>query len=1407
MSSFVSEEGKSSGKAIAPLILIVGILLLSLVIPLSYRSAPNDIRESPATILANPNPNQTLIFHMHYDNVSEQPPSQDLRDNMSTNGPYMPAATDYDNDGQWGITLERQAPKNIVDFIMVPSAAAELRIKGNISFNYWASSKTDGWSMQLTMTLYDSADQTPGGDTQIGTATITESFLTSWTLHNISMPSITYNLSANHSLILDLNRANVGGGNHPLYIDYDTNLMDSTVLIPTISHMNITDYCSHGFDGLPRTEFGNQETIWAFANVTDAVGVYDIKSTTLLIKNATTNTTIVSESMVVNSSGPATLPAWNHYSESFGPIMAGNYTINITATDNSGNSYWVNWTIRVVAIDHFNVVASANKIEAGSEFTVTIEAVDSGDNRMKNWSGYISIESINDDTGMPISGLSNTSIFVSSADQGFVSISENFTIAPKNITIRATNGSTNGESQVITVSPGPIWNLTVDPDKVTLPAGASTQLEANATDRFSNLNTSWQPYWYLDHPSNGTLTPSGMAVQLLAILAGHVLLICKDNSSGKDFTVEVNITTSGLVSIVVTPVSGVIWESDSVSITATGYDNYGNPFGIAGAVWSSEGFAMSMLVGSGASGVLFAGMAPETGLVHVTLGAISGNASVSVICPPQGPTFGTFSNQVGYEDAPWAVDLSIYWSDPNGTGGLTWFVTGVNDSLLIIGHDIVSSSTINFIPQPNANGVDSVTFWIRDPTGYTNTKQITITVLPINDAPSFINNPPKELYVKFDLPYSFDYSYYVEDVDNPKSQLVIAADPTSDITVSGLSLTYDFPDENSGVQYFRIITVTISDGLLYDSITIKVWATSDTPPDLIHPLPDVAILEGDMNVLIFDLDNYFNDVDGDVLFYSEGFENIEVEINSTSHEVFLSAPTEWSGVTTAVFVAHDPTGAIRIDTINITVIAVNDPPVISLIPKVFVHYSVDYLLDLGLYVNDPDDDIGSLTIYTNDIVNASYSSVPTPNLRLNYPANPSGGPYAGPYTVVVHLHVVDSGGLFADISFTVEVSDNYPPVFTRSPPDIISFMEDASLGKPHSLDLSILFSDPDSGDVISFSFTGNKNVSVVIEADGWLNFSAALNWFGTEYITFNATDPHGAWLSFKVRVDVLPVNDPPVLSQIPDIDHYGGRQWSMDISEYILDVDDPDLLKIEVIVDQPTYVRAVGTTLYFDFPEDIDSVMVIIYVSDGEANSNMITFNVNIKQTITEIIPWQVIAIVLIAGIVCYFIALQILPHKLQELFLIHNDGRLIYHAGEQGDKDTDQDIVSAMFTAVQEFIKDSFKEGGESLKKLEMGDRKIVIEKGKWIYAAMIYTGWPPKSVFKHLTHFVTDVEGAYGSSIEHWDGTLKALPGIEGMSKSMLMKKYHLGDANQARKKDISSTRLGDLHAEAPDEPSKKS
>ena len=1327
----------------------------------------------PARISA-ANGNGTVEIFMHWDGVLE---FLDNNDVMNTFGPFSPGVIDYDDDGQWGVTIQKQPPKNYHYFVLSPAAADDIHILGNATFYYWARSSSNNSLMNLELRLYDSIDQIFGGDILIGSISILDqNFLIDEMLYNLTITSMDYILPTGNFLIVYFERND--NVKSDLRLAFDQSFLDTNVVIDIYSHLNDTDYWTTGYDGSRKSIFTNQENVNAFANISDAFGSYDIFNATIKVIDLSDLSIDVDSEMTVSQIDPSPLSKWKLFSESIGPLPVGNYLINITAIDRSGNSVNIAWTITVITVDHFSAMPSRTSLRADESFNITVQALDNLDQRLENWSGQLTISAIDATTGLPLSWLSNTSIYMSMADKGIINVTEDFTTAPKNIRIRVINGSATGESQNITILPGRISAISLNPDNISIAAGQTITIDANGTDKYGNINTSWIPFWELQ-PPNGTLLPYGHSVDLTGQSTGSAILYCTDNSTGVNVSANVTISTAGLARIEVVPDSGTIYERSWTNIHAYGYDAFDNVVDITGAIWSVQGFTMSTITGSGNNGQIIAGTIPETGTVTVSFSGISGSAQISVVTPSWGPSLGALPNQIGLEDTPWSIDLAVYWQDINGTTDLTWFISNVNDSLLIIRPDAHKNSIVEFIPQINAFGMDDVTFWVRDRDGYTNFKEITVNIRPVNDAPVFIHDPPTELYVKFALPYTFDYTYYVQDVDNSYSQLTLTANPSTFITSNGLNLTYNFPDLFAGQAYFNLTTLILSDGSPQkDTLNIQIWATQDTPPDLITPLPDVEIEEGQMNYEAFDLDDYFEDLDGDVLYFSKGYEYVEIEILTGTNLVLISSPSEWSGQTNAVFTAQDPTGAIRIDTIVITVTSVPDPPAILEMEDIHVHYDVMRSIDLRLYVSDPDNDLEELTITTSDPthVQCVYFSYlyPYTHLEILYPPNLGGGPYVGPYVVTLELTVVDTTNLTAKKTFNVTVSDNYPPEPTDTDfPEFIIFNEDSYFRMERPLE--DYFKDND-GDTLTFTWERNVSVIVTIDDDDRVNFSAPANWNGYEVLLFKATDPRGAWLSFLVRVDVTPINDPPVLLQIPDQEHYGGRQWSLDIRTFITDVEDPELSDVEIIVIEPSYVQVVKTTLFFNFPDDVNLASVIVYVSDGEDDSDTITFHAEIKYTIAEMIgyPWSLLIVLIIAGIIGYIISQRMLPHELQEIFIIHNDGRLINHSGADSLNGMDEDVVSAMFTAVQEFIKDSFRDSPEGLKTLQIGDKKIVIEKGKWIYAAMIYTGWPPRSVFKEFGRFLQDIEKEYGRNLEKWDGTMRKLFGIQAVSQAMLQKKY---------------------------------
>ena len=121
-----------------------------------------------------------------------------------------------------------------------------------------------------------------------------------------------------------------------------------------------------------------------------------------------------------------------------------------------------------------------------------------------------------------------------------------------------------------------------------------------------------------------------------------------------------------------------------------------------------------------------------------------------------------------------------------------------------------------------------------------------------------------------------------------------------------------------------------------------------------------------------------------------------------------------------------------------------------------------------------------------------------------------------------------------------------------------------------------------------------------------------------------------------------------------------------------------------------------------------------------------------------------------------------------EDLFLVGREGRLIMHTTRRLRADRDSDILVGMLTAIMLFVRDSFKEESEDLKRFEFGDRQVAVERGEHAYAAAIFAGQIPRGLTQHLRRFLTDVELRYGGVLVEWSGDVEDLPGLRDMMET---------------------------------------
>ncbi len=1341
-----------------------------------------------STVSADSLPLWTRVFHLHEGDTQDT----GSYDWMNSSGPYNPAYSDYDSDGLWGITIRKWNPSEHWrhSWILCPEVNSPVNILGDLSLYVFAKSRNNVSGTEITATF---ADMGPGqlGDPDswtvidIVTVPLEGPVYSDFKLYNITASGVDYTLAEGHSLTVTLQRGD--SFNDYLQIMFDQTTFDSYVVLRTDTFIGVDSAWTETSEGVPKSLFSDTEDVVVVANVSNPFGSYDIYGAEISVVYAGNGTPAMSTTiMVLMETDPRSNSSWGLFYLTLPELPGDEYVATVNASDAQGSPTWVNFGFTVVSVDHFSI-STPTRVTAGELFEMTVEALDSSDEVIPTWVGTVVLATFLSDLTTPSSGsLAVTSIDFLEASAGSVTVSDqSYDFAEEVVYVRAECCPHDGWSSAMTVASGPVESISIDPaGPLSLEAGDSRQFTAVATDSLGNVNTTWTPSWSVSG-GIGSVSGSGLTITFDAEASGTGSLECSDPATEITVSVDITVAAGLLASIEISPSGPLnLLEGETIPLTAQGFDELGNEVTLSGVVWSTN--TSGQLIGLGSSATYRAGYIPEEGSIFVSSGGQTDEVSVAISPPLAGPSLGTIPVQIQPEDSSWTLSLSTYWHHVNGSAVLSWFVEDVNTSLYVILHDPASAENIKFLTQPNAYGVDVFRLWVRDVDGFMTYQDVTVSIQSVNDRPRFVNTPPTELYVKFDTPYTFDFSYYISDVDTPKSSLLMVSSVPDNIYFDRLLGTFMFPERDDVDSYFEIVKLTVTDAASEaaitdansDSLNLVIRVTDDTPPSLNSSLPDITMYEGDMDVWAFDLDDYFYDLDNDFLVFTYGFHDIVINIDNETHEVTISAPSEWSGTTEGTFTAVDPIGALKTDTISVTVVAVNDAPTVDDLGTIHVRYDAPMVFDLGQYINDPDHTLSELTV----TLDSAYISYSAGYMTLLFPANLSGPVFVDPYTVDVTLTVVDPVGAGATHEFKVYVSDNYPPALRSPVPfyDFVTFPEDEYLN--NSLQLDLLFEDPDDSE-LNYFYSGSSNVDVAIYYPGGIvNLTASANWSGTEVITFMAFDESGAWSSWRLTVIVTPVNDAPVVLQIPDFIVAGGpRNSQYNISAYFVDSETP-FSELIIVTEPSTNVAVVGGVLYVSLMDGVDRLTISIYAIDSDgAESNVVTFTVGVEKTFAQKIMWPYSApLFILAAAIGAFFVYRLIPKEfaLEDLFLIHNDGRLITHLTNKESTNIDKDVVSAMFTAVQEFVRDSFQAGEMGLKKLEIGDSNVLIEKGEFVYIALIYSGRPPKEVFERLTMLIRDTEERFSGRIERWNGTKKALEGVDDMVKAFMGGRYRPGE-----------------------------
>jgi hypothetical protein len=330
-----------------------------------------------------------------------------------------------------------------------------------------------------------------------------------------------------------------------------------------------------------------------------------------------------------------------------------------------------------------------------------------------------------------------------------------------------------------------------------------------------------------------------------------------------------------------------------------------------------------------------------------------------------------------------------------------------------------------------------------------------------------------------------------------------------------------------------------------------------------------------------------------------------------------------------------------------------------------------------------------------------------------------------------------------------------------------------------SLDFNVTYTDEDS-DIFIVTWTLD-GLSVRSDVPFW-DYLPDFGTAGDHEIIINITDDGGASASHRWIVIVTPANRRPI------IDDYAPMNLkpvvNSDTSEktFSISASDPDSNQLT----QEWFVNGVDTgvrTSSFTFDRSKykpGSYNLTVKVTDSEGASTEQTWTVDVKPSETEDSSWTIAIIISLIVIVIIIIILFILIKKkkepvaiIEDIFLISDNGILLAHKSKELRPDMDDDIISGMLTAIQDFVGDAFADKSKSnLRRLDFGDSEIHLKRGKGFYLAVVLsgTGEEPTDLEDKLDKTIEKIEAEYGTVLENWKGHYRDVRGIKDYLDELL-------------------------------------
>ncbi|MDP8239314.1 MAG: choice-of-anchor D domain-containing protein [Candidatus Hatepunaea meridiana] len=435
--------------------------------------------------------------------------------------------------------------------------------------------------------------------------------------------------------------------------------------------------------------------------------------------------------------------------------------------------------------------------------------------------------------------------------------------------------------------------------------------------------------------------------------------------------------------------------------------------------------------------------------------------------------------------------------------------------------------------------------------------EFTVTVNPLNDPPVWESYPEDNRYevnegnvARFEL-------IAQDDVDNNNDLTIEFSDrgglpdeaELNDNEHGTASFTWQTTFEDEG-EYTPIFTVSDGEEDVDLEITIAV-GNFNRPPEVVNPIDDIDIDEDAGVIEIADLDDVFDDPDGDDLEFdiieANEIQELNANIDIETHILSVEPDPNYFGESEVIIEAEDSWGqrimiAARInnqhstfniqhskfilhsspprrdesitDEFTINVLSINDDPVIeddqgeALGDEIDVDVTEEEELHIVFQASDVEDDVNDLvwSVFDEGELPDGWEFADNDDGTAEFTWTPGADDSRDdPYTPVFRVTDTDDGT--DDLTVNITVNNINQPPRVVSPIADMRVPED--FGQFEVAVLDEVFEDPDDDD-LSFSVEADEPLTAEIDDDNMLLLEAPENFNGDDLeVTVTADDDQG----------------------------------------------------------------------------------------------------------------------------------------------------------------------------------------------------------------------------------------------------------------------------------------------------------